>query len=394
MAQTKKMILALITCIMLVGCGDNLIPQPENSETTKSVTTAENITTDTATTSENIVTDVTTSEINNPGLNASEILKKMSLEEKVAQLFFVDDRVAKEDISKVGGFYFYRKDLPDEKSASDFIKSINENAVIPLFFATDEEGGIVDRVSQLPNAPKTTSAYDLNGDTAKALSQAKQIGSYLENLGLNVDFAPVADVWTNPANTVIGKRSFSSDPAICAKMVEAYIDGLHSEKMLTTAKHFPGHGDTKEDSHEGSAYTYKTLEEIEQTELIPFKAAIANGVDFIMTGHITAPEADSEPASLSAFWHSYLRNELGFKGIIVTDALGMGAVSTPPSSETAVKALLAGADMLLSPVDFKEALSGVINAVNNGTISEQRIDESVLRIVQLKSNKGLMGVNS
>ena len=207
--------------------------------------------------------------------------------------------------------------------------------------------------------------------------------------GFNVDFAPVADVLTNPQNTVIGSRSFGSDPSIDGAMVASEVKGLHTKGMLSTLKHFPGHGDTYEDSHEGKSYVYKTREELENCEWIPFKKGIEAGSDFVMMGHISCPgiTGDDTPASLSyTICTEILRDQLGFQGLVITDAMNMGAVANEyASGDAAVRAVQAGADMILMPADFSAAYAGVRNAVQNGTITEERINESVRRILVPRS---------
>ena len=206
--------------------------------------------------------------------------------------------------------------------------------------------------------------------------------------GFNLDFAPVADVWSNPENTVVKRRSFGSDAAIVSNLALALSDGLTSQGVCSTFKHFPGHGATAGDTHEGYAYTSKTLEELRACELVPFQAAVDAGADFIMAGHISLPEilGDSTPASLSSeMLTGVLREEMGYDGIIVTDALNMGAVVQHyTSAEAAVKALQAGADLLLMPENFEEAYQGVLAAAEEGRISQERIDASVRKILEVK----------
>lgn len=257
----------------------------------------------------------------------------------------------------------------------------------------DEEGGIVSRIAK--SGIMETPVYDSmqaigqTGDSLKAYETGCQIGSYLSELGFNVDFAPVADVLTNPQNTVIGSRSFGSDPSIDGAMVASEVKGLHTKGMLSTLKHFPGHGDTYEDSHEGKSYVYKTREELENCEWIPFKKGIEAGSDFVMMGHISCPgiTGDDTPASLSyTICTEILRDQLGFQGLVITDAMNMGAVANEyASGDAAVRAVQAGADMILMPADFSAAYAGVRNAVQNGTITEERINESVRRILAVKN---------
>ena len=210
----------------------------------------------------------------------------------------------------------------------------------------------------------------------------------MKELNFNVDFAPVADVFSNPENTVIGDRAFGSDPELVSEMVSMTVKGLQSEGVLATLKHFPGHGDTAEDSHSGYASSYRSLEELERCDFLPFRAGIEVDAAFVMAGHISLPNVlnDQTPASLSyEIVTELLRKKMQFNGIIITDALNMGAISQHYSSgEAAVMAVDAGVDMLLMPADFYAAYEALLNAVQEGRISQERIDESVLRILQTK----------
>lgn len=226
------------------------------------------------------------------------------------------------------------------------------------------------------------------GNTADAYDVGKTIGTEIAALGFNLDYAPVADVFSNPANTVIGDRAFSTDAEEAADLVANCVKGFRDAGMLCTIKHFPGHGNTATDSHYGTASTDKTLDELRMEEFIPFEAGIAAGADLVMVGHITTPNAttDGLPASLSEeMVTDVLRGELGFDGLIVTDALDMLAITDSFSpAEAAVKALEAGNDLLLRPENLTEAVQGIQQAVEDGTLTEQRIDKSVRRILNSK----------
>jgi beta-N-acetylhexosaminidase len=210
--------------------------------------------------------------------------------------------------------------------------------------------------------------------------------------GFNLDFAPVADVWSNPENTVIGKRAYSDNYEQAAELVGTAADGFHAGGVLCTLKHFPGHGDTAEDSHYSSAYVKKSLEELEKEEFLPFESGISHGADFVMVGHLIVPDVDEAPATLSkTFIEDILRGELGFQGIVITDALQMSALAGNYSSEEiAVRAVQAGNDMLLEPADFKTSVQALEQAVVSGTITEERIDQSVARILSCKLKAGIV----
>lgn len=211
----------------------------------------------------------------------------------------------------------------------------------------------------------------------------------MKKYGFNVDFAPVADVWTNPKNEVIGDRAFSTDPEEAGEKVAMAIYGFHDAGVKVAIKHFPGHGDTKADSHNGTAKSYKTWKKMKKCEMIPFKRGIESGADMVMVAHIKTPFAsrDGLPASLSSTWITErLRGELGFDGVVITDAMGMKALSSSYTSlESSLMAIEAGVDILLMPHDFAKTFDELVSAVESGKISESRIDESVARILKMKS---------
>lgn len=339
------------------------------------------------------------------------IVDSMSLEEKVAQLFLVQPEAivdigtataagdaTKQAINKtpVGGFVYFSDNLQSEQQVQDMLRNVqkySEDRIgLPAFLSVDEEGGTVARVASTGRF-NVTDVGDMakigaSGDVQQARQAGETIGSYLSELGFNLDFAPDADVLTNPDNTVVKKRSFGSDPRVVSDMSLAVAQGLAQHQVYSVYKHFPGHGATAGDTHQGYAYTDKTLDELKQSELIPFENAIQNNAAFIMAAHISAPRVtgDDTPASLSkTMITDILRGQMGYDGIVVTDAMNMGAVTEQyTSAQAAVKALQAGADLVLMPEDFQEAYQGVLDAVKDGTLTEQRINESVTRIVKVK----------
>ncbi|MDE7297728.1 MAG: glycoside hydrolase family 3 protein, partial [Lachnospiraceae bacterium] len=227
-----------------------------------------------------------------------------------------------------------------------------------------------------------------SGDRAGAYRAGRTIGGYLAELGFNLDFAPVADVWSNEKNAVVKYRSFGSDAQLVADMVREEIKGLEESGILSAVKHFPGHGSTAEDSHRGAAVVNRTLQELSECDFIPFQGAIEAGVPFVMVGHLSLPQVigSDVPAILcKEIIGDILRKQLQFNGIVITDALDMGAVTDYyTSAEAAVLAVEAGADMLLMPENFQEAFQGILDAVKDGRLTEQRLDESVLRILTVK----------
>jgi beta-N-acetylhexosaminidase len=226
------------------------------------------------------------------------------------------------------------------------------------------------------------------GNPQNAYECGNTIGTYLHGYGFDIDFAPVADVNTNPENIVIGPRSFSDDPAIAAPMVTNYLQGLKDAGITGCIKHFPGHGDTKADTHTGYAQSLKTWDEMKNCEMVTFRAGIQWGCQLIMTAHIALPNITGSdiPSTLSpVILQDKLRDELGYQNIIITDAMEMGAITQHySSSEAALRSIQAGVDIVLGPRYFIEAFDAVVAAVNNGTLSEERINQSVRRILKLR----------
>ena len=221
-----------------------------------------------------------------------------------------------------------------------------------------------------------------------AYEAGETIGNYLNELGFNLNFAPVADVLTNPDNQVVAKRSFGSNPERVSIQSFEYLRGLREYEIMGVYKHFPGHGATLGDTHEGYAYTDKTLDELKESDLMPFMDGANNQVPMIMSGHISLPNVtgDDLPASLSkTMITNIMRKDLGYEGVVITDALNMGAIAnTYTSGESCIMAIEAGNDMLLMPADFHAAYAEVLQAVKDGRISEARIDQSVKNILKIK----------
>ena len=255
----------------------------------------------------------------------------------------------------------------------------------------EEEGGGVRRVGgSSSEVDEIGDMADIGaeGDTMKAYESGATIGFYLYKLGLNVDFAPVADIVADPAASSIGKRSFGSDPVLVGDMAAAMVTGLQENGVSSCLKHFPGIGSVSDDTHEGMAVLEKSLDDLRASEFVAFQAGIEAGADFIMVSHVSAPNVvgDNTPCSMSEeVITNLLRGELGYQGIIITDAMNMTAVTEYyTSDDAAVRALKAGADMILMPDDFEQAYQGVLNAVQEGVIAEERINESLKRIYRVK----------
>lgn len=353
-----------------------------------------------------------------------ERLEDMSLEERVGQLFVTyaygetsdtadpDDVAANQEAHGVdnadellaqyplgGVIYFaWSNNVNDPHQIAGLSNGLQEAAAetggTPLLISTDQEHGIITRIgppaTQLPGAMALGATHD-----AEAARTAAEISSAeLEAMGINQNFAPVADVNVAPANPVIGVRSFSSDPQHTAEMVAAQVDGYQCSGNLASAiKHFPGHGDTGEDSHTALPRIDHTYEEWTELDAPPFQAAVAEDADTVMTAHIQFPALDAslKPATLSEpILTGLLREELGFDGVVITDSLSMEGVREGYGDDRVpVMALNAGADMLLMPPDIDLAYNAVLDAVESGEVSEQRIDESVTRILNLKYELGL-----
>lgn len=363
-----------------------------------------------------------TSEIEHSELSEAEktekkvlkLLNEMTLEEKIGQLFFITPEkltgigvaIQAGDTTKqmleqypVGGLIYFSQNIETPDQITSMIENSQSYSRIPLFIGIDEEGGtLVARIANNPNfnVEKFPNMKEIGatGDPNQAFYVGSTIGSYLHSYGFNMDFAPDADLLTNPNNSVIGERSFGSDPTLVGKMTAQAVKGFQQENVSAVIKHFPGHGDTKEDSHTGAAIVNKTLDELRMAEFIPFQSGIEAGVDGVMVGHLQVPQVTGTniPATLSPIIVTdILRNELGFQGLVITDSLSMGAITQYYSSdEAAVLSLQAGADILLMPEDFPLAYQGVLNAVSSGALSEERIDESVKRILTVKYNRGII----
>lgn len=340
---------------------------------------------------------------------ANKILARMTLREKLYQMFIVTpDTLSGEknikdftpllkkgiDAYPVGGIIFFAGNIESSKQVKNLIEECNLQSEIPMFFATDQEGGMVARLKENVNFPIFRNMYKYKDmGEATAYENAKTIAVNMAELGFNLDFAPVADVWTNKENTVIGERAYSDDYVQAAFLIENAVKGFNDGGVICTLKHFPGHGNTYADTHKNLAYVSKTKEQLLNEELLPFKSGIKAGADMVMAGHLIVPEIDKEnPATLSkALLTDLLKEDLGYEGIIITDALNMGAVANMYSSGQLCKmAVKAGVDILLMPIQLRAGAAGIESAVLSGEISEERINESVLKILKLKIKRGII----
>ena len=335
-------------------------------------------------------------------------LEEMTLREKVGQLFNVRPEAlnptssAKQTAGSpaltagfnrypCGGITLYAANIKDPGQIVEFTKYLHGLDNYPLL-CIDEEGGRVARIGN--NSQFTVAKYASmgaigdTGDPKYAYMAGDNIGRYLALYGFDVDLAPVSDVNTNPENVVIGDRAFGSSPQLVADMASQFLAGLQHNFVEGCLKHFPGHGDTKADTHYGYAESLKSWNELDTCEMVPFRKGIQSGARMIMTAHICLPNVtgDTTPSTLSSvILQDKLRGELGFQGIIISDSMAMGAITQEyTSEEAAVAALLAGVDIVLDPADYPAAFEAVVDAVTSGRISQTQLDERVARILALK----------
>lgn len=329
-----------------------------------------------------------------------ELLSSMSVEEKVGQMFFVrcPDVGAVEAVSeyKLGGYILFARDFKDktaEQVRSD-IESYQSAAGVPLLIGTDEEGGTVVRASSNPNlfphVCQSPQALYAQGGMDSITQDARQKSLTLLDLGVNVNLAPVADVSTNP-DDFIYDRSFGQDAQATADYVSNVVSAMDAEGIGSVLKHFPGYGNNV-DTHNGVAMDERPYETFETSDFLPFTAGIQAGADAVLVSHNVMTCVDDQlPSSLSPAVHQVLRNTLGFQGVIMTDDLAMDAVAAYATNESAaVMAVQAGNDMIIT-TDFQTQISQVVEAVNNGTIDEAQVDQSVTRILEWKYDLGLLG---
>ena len=327
-------------------------------------------------------------------------LENMTLEEKIGQMMIVFYTAPKMDNTlksaletvKPGGFILFKENITTYDATLKLIKEIKDMSNIPMFISIDQEGGNVQRLLALQDKEVSNIPYMYNVGLTDNELIAKEVGQVIAEelrvFGINMDFAPSIDILSNPNNTVIGKRSFGSNSEIVSKMGLALANSLLENGIVPVYKHFPGHGDTYTDSHVSLPIINKSKEELYNLELIPFINAINNGAKVIMIGHLAVPSitGDNTPASLSkVLITDFLKNELNYDGIITTDALNMKALTNYYSQEEIyVKAVEAGVDILLMPSSSRECLKAIKKAVDEGIITEERIDQSVRKILKLK----------
>ncbi|MEE1228325.1 MAG: glycoside hydrolase family 3 protein [Lachnospiraceae bacterium] len=345
-----------------------------------------------------------------------ELIKEMTLKEKVGQLFMLSTdnldynaetamtETMKENITKYkpGGVIMFSFNIKNRQQTMDFIQAMQKQSEIPMLIGVDEEGGKVARIGNTDSMGTTKfppmAVIGKTGDKKEAYKVGKTIGKEIGELGFNVDFAPVADITTNENNTEIGERSFGSDKELVSKMVAAEVKGLESQNVSATLKHFPGQGDLEEDTHRGYANLGKTIDLLRKTEFAPFRSGIDAGADFVMVSHASVKNVTEShnPSSLSHLIVSdILRDELNFDGVIITDAMNMKSITKfYDADEAAVKAVKAGNDIVLMPDDFPMAYQGILDAVKEGELSEDEIDKAVQHILTVKIRRGMIPLSS
>ncbi|EPR10023.1 beta-N-acetylhexosaminidase [Ruminiclostridium papyrosolvens] len=340
------------------------------------------------------------------GDKLKEQIMGMSLDEKIGQMVIVGldgymaDEHARQMIEEynVGGFILFKSNIQNSNQMLELLnslKSINRANKVPLFLAVDEEGG---RVSRLPNEflkiPSNKTIGKLNNSSVSH-QVGSIIGEEIKSFGMNMDFAPVLDINSNPKNPVIGDRAFGTAPDLVSKLGVQTMQGLQSQNIIPVVKHFPGHGDTSTDSHVGLPRVNNDLKRLRSFELKPFADAIENGAEAVMVAHILLPKIDPEnPASFSrTIISDILRTEMNYDGVVITDDFTMGAiVKNYNIGQAAVKSVLAGSDIVLVCHDFekqKAVISALKNAAQSGQLPMDRIDQSVTRILNLKQEHGI-----
>ncbi|WP_274363637.1 beta-N-acetylhexosaminidase [Paenibacillus thermotolerans] len=330
----------------------------------------------------------------------SEVISKMSVEDKIGQMIFagISGTTMNDNDKKligqfhVGGIIFYKRNFDTPEQTVKLVNQLKagNRSDLPIFLGVDQEGG---RVTRLPgglvNFPPNKQIGQVN-DPEFSYKVGALLGQELKEFGLNLNFAPVLDINSNPKNPVIGDRSFGNNPEIVSELGIQTMKGLESQNVIPTVKHFPGHGDTSVDSHLELPIVNKSLKELKKLELIPFERAIEQGADVVMVAHILLPELDeTNPASMSkAVMTDLLRKQVGFTGVIITDDMAMGAITEHfDIGKAAVESVKAGSDIILMGHEYNNAvkiISSLKTAVQHGDISEQRLNESMERIIRLK----------
>lgn len=384
--KTKKMLVFAVSIILLftMGCSKNIIPNKNETQPKPQDNTPV------------------------PVIDyVKEKLSNMTLDEKIGQLVITGiDNYTNNENSKalintyhVGGFIFFSTNIENSNQFLTLINSLKETNsstnTTPLFFSIDEEGGKVTRMpSEFLKLPTNKAIGKINIPSF-SYEIGRILGQELKEFGLNLDFAPVLDINSNPKNPVIGDRSFGPDPTIVSNLGVETMKGIQSQNIIPSLKHFPGHGDTSVDSHIGLPIVYNDINRLNSLELIPFSKAIKSGADMVMVAHILLPKIDPvNPASFSkTIISDILRDNLNFNGVVITDDMTMGAIMKNYNiGEAAVKSLNAGTDIILVCHGFDketEVLKAIKTSAENGTLTQKSLDEKVYRILKLKEKYNL-----
>lgn len=400
MTAKKSTVSILLTLIMLLCTNCSFSEPVNNNESTATVQSSQTVVN--TTTSEKAVQ------------TTDDIINSMTMHEKICQLFVVTpeqltcvegvtaaDKTTKKSLKKypVGGIVYFSGNIVSEEQLTEMTKNSQSYSKIPLLIATDEEGGDVARIAGTLDVAQLQPMFNYKDEGEEVARQnAETIAKYLKKYGINTDFAPIADVWSNPDNSVIGTRAYSNDFSQAEQLVASAVKGFKSQGEICTLKHFPGHGDTTQDSHEQLAHITRSVEQIKSEEFSVFRSGIEAGADMVMVGHLIIDElGDNTPATLNKnIVTDMLRDELGFNGVAITDSMEMGAIADNYGiGNASVMAIEAGIDMILMPSNLSEAVSAVEQAVTDGTLTEKRIDESLQRIINMKIDnnifKGIIG---
>ncbi len=330
-------------------------------------------------------------------------INNMSLPEKIGQMIMIDYRGTLNmnmELEKIldkynpGGFILFKSNIGDYKQTQKLLSDIKEIGNIKTMISVDQEGGRVQRLDERVGFEKYPPMAEIGKtrDINIAFEIGTKIGAELKEIGVDMDMAPVLDIFSNPENKVIADRAFGTDSEIVKKMALAYADGLSSKKIIPVGKHFPGHGDTAKDSHIDLPIVLKDLDELKRLELIPFIEAIRKKLPGLMVAHIAVPKVtgDNTPASLSKVMiNDLLRNEMGYTGLVMSDSLQMRALANYFTNEDIyLRCIEAGNDFLLMPQDITEAYNTIYKGIDSGRIPLERIDISVYRILKTKMDYG------
>lgn len=418
--RTKPIVIILtillIIAVLAAGCYavyNFVLKEPQVVETmpptVKKIATKQEATKQEATKQEATV-EPTESEEEKLDKLAAAYVADMSKDEKIYQMMIVDPETltgvdvatlagdtTKEALTKypVGGVCMFSQNIEDKDQITEMIKNMQSYSKTPMFISVDEEGGTVSRVQEKLQTTDIANMFTYKDESeATATANAKKIAQAISKLGFNFNLAPVADVWTNKDSDVIGERAYSDDYEEASKLVSAAVKGFHEGNVLTSLKHFPGHGSASEDSHVQLAHINKTKEELLRDDLSPFKAGIAAGSDTVMIGHIIVDSMDEEkPATLSSvIVPELLRKELNYNGVIISDSMKMASVTESYSTDEIVKGLIADAtiDLILCPSSIEDYHTAINTALTNGDIKQEMIDNSVTKIIKLKIKQGII----